>query len=199
MCLLFETIHIMDGVPQHPAWHEARMSRASLELWGNEQVVNLDRILDIPTAWLSGSVRCNIRYDTEIREITFRHCEKRMIRSLKLVRCDAIDYHLKFSDRSELESLMGLRGACDDILIVKNGFLTDTSVSNIIFSDGDRWVTPANPLLKGTCRDRLVARGKLYEQDLRPEDLVRFAGFKLINALRDPEEQMVIPVSQIIS
>ena len=51
----------------------------------------------------------------------------RAISSLRLVTCDDIDYAYKSADRSRL----GLRGNADEIIIVRNGLLTDTSYSNI--------------------------------------------------------------------
>ena len=198
MSLLFETIRMEDGVPGQIAWHEQRMNHARREVWGIEQPVLLKEVLSVPDAFLSGLVRCNIYYGPDIQNITFKPIEKRSIRSLKLVVCDDLDYHLKFTGRQMLETLLALREKCDEIIIVKNGLLTDTSMSNIIFYNGADWVTPAIPLLKGTCRERLIHEGKLVKSDIRPEDLQKFTGCKLINALRLPEEEIMIPVSQII-
>jgi len=197
MSLLFETIRICDGVLQHAGWHERRMNRSRLGIWPGADKLNIGEGFVVPPGFRQGEARCQIRYDREIREITFSRHEKRTILSLKLVPDDTIDYHLKFSDRRQLETLLSLRGACDDIIIVKNGLLTDTSFSNIILFDGVRWITPATPLLPGTCRERLLSEGKITEGDILPGDLENFMGVKLINALREPSEEMMIPMSQI--
>ena len=197
MCQLFETIKVVNGVPQHLTLHEERMNRARREIWPTEKPVAIEPLLVIPHEFLEGQVRCNIRYGPGIKNIIFRKYENRIIRTLKLVKCDTIDYHLKFTDRFLFESLMTLRGECDEIIIVKKGLLTDTSMSNIIFYDGYNWVTPAKPLLKGTCRERLIAEERIIEQDIRPADIIKFEGCKIINALRDPYEEMMIPVSRI--
>jgi 4-amino-4-deoxychorismate lyase len=112
---------------------------------------------------------------------------------------DAIDYHVKFFDRSRLESLYALRGDCDDIIIVKNGLVTDTSMSNLIFLDGARWITPAEPLLAGTCRERLLSEGNITAATIRPKDLDHFIGVKLINAMRDPDEEEMIPIGNVVT
>ncbi|MEI6683296.1 MAG: aminotransferase class IV [Bacteroidota bacterium] len=197
MSLLFETIRFCDGVPQHAGWHERRMNRSRLETRPGADMLHIGEVFKVPPEFGHGEARCNIVYDSEIREITFSRYEKRSIRSLKLVPCDTIDYHLKFSDRRRLETLLSLRGNCDDIIIVKNGLLTDTSFSNILLFDGVRWITPATPLLPGTCRERLLSEGKITEGEITPEELERFSGVKLINALREPSEEMMIPISQI--
>ena len=37
----------------------------------------------------------------------------------------------------------------DEILITRNGLLTDTSIANIALFNGKEWHTPKHPLLKG--------------------------------------------------
>ena len=197
MCLLFETIRVEKGLPLHLAWHERRMNRSVCEIWGETILFALRPVIYVPEELLTGVVRCNIMYGPDIRSITFKKYEKRIIRSLKLIHCDSVNYHVKYTNRELLESLFMLRGESDEIIVVKNGLITDSSISNLIFFDGKNWYTPAKPLLKGTCRDRLVAEGRLIERDIPPGDLDRFTGCKLINAMRDPDEEELIPMYEI--
>ena len=67
----------------------------------------------------------------------------------------------------------------------------------LFFFDGNDWLTPDLPLLKGTCRARLLEQGVIREAELGVEDLNRFKGLKLINALRDMSQPM-IPINNII-
>ena len=66
-----------------------------------------------------------------------------------------MNYDLKYFDRKIFDDLKKNIKA-DDILIIKNGFITDTSIANILFFDGKKWITPKKPLLKGTVRERLL-------------------------------------------
>ena len=81
-----------------------------------------------------------------------------------MIENNKICYSLKLTDRSQINRLLKQKGNYDDILIVKNGFITDTSISNIIFYNGSKWITPAAPLLKGTCRDKLLKEGLAYTE-----------------------------------
>ncbi|MCX6269085.1 MAG: aminotransferase class IV [Bacteroidetes bacterium] len=173
------------------------MNLARQEIWKSSVPLIPGPEIKVPSEFSAGVVRCNIYYDREINHVSFKMYDKHIIRSLKMVNCGDIDYHLKYADRSLLESLFRLRETSDEIMIVKDGLLTDTSMSNLIFFDGQNWHTPAQPLLKGTCRNRLVAEGRIFERDIRVEDLGNFAGCKLINAMRDPDEEVMIPVSEI--
>ena len=83
------------------------------------------------------------------------------------------------------------RGLCDDIIIVKNGNLTDSSYSNLAFNDGSKWITPSTPLLTGTRRGQLIESGELYEEELKVSDLKYFHSCSLINALNGIGEIVV--------
>ncbi len=197
MCLLLETIKIREGAAEHLSWHESRMNRAREELFGITEPAGILHILQVPAAFRNGTVRCNIRYGKEINDISFSHYEKRSIHSLKMVSGDHMDYHFKYADRTSLQELFEQRGNCDEIIIVKNGLVTDTSMSNLIFFDGTNWVTPALPLLEGTCRERLITEGRIVPQNITPDNLPQFRGCKLINAMREPDGEESIPMDRI--
>jgi len=52
-------------------------------------------------------------------------------------------------------------------------------------------------LLKGTCRARLLDQGSIKEAAMEVEDLKKFKGLKLINALRDLDQPM-IPINRLM-
>jgi len=197
MCRLFETIRICDGVPQHLEWHEKRMERSGKILWGEDWKISLKERICIPGELQKGIIRCNVYYDRGLPEFRYTPWSRSEIRSLKLVYDDVIEYSLKYQDRTRLEGLLAQKGTCDEILIVKNGFITDTSISNVIFYDGDHWYTPDTPLLAGTARERLLSENKISLTTIRPRDLGSFQGVKLINAMRLPEEEGIIPVTAL--
>jgi 4-amino-4-deoxychorismate lyase len=127
--------------------------------------------------------KCKVSYSSSINEIEIIPYQKRIIKSLRLVKDNTISYDHKYSDRSHLLELLAKRGDCDDILIVKNGYITDTSFSNIVFFDGDKWVTPARPLLRGTMRESLLKTNYIEETDILVNDLKKFTIARLVNAM----------------
>lgn len=118
------------------------------------------------------------------------------IRSLRLVTHDTIDYSHKSTDRSELNELYQQRGDAEDILIVKNGLITDTWYANVALLKRGQWYTPASPLLKGTKRAQLIHDGKLVEADITPDKLNDYSQISIINAMIDLGD-LVIPISAI--
>ena len=153
MSLFIETLKILDGKPVNLTWHNKRLAKAIRENYGIEKPIDLGDFIRIPDEFQSGIVKCRIIYSRTITEITFSHHIPRIVTTLKMVVDDQIDYAFKYADRQRLETLLGQQpDKNSDILIIKNGFVTDTSYSNIVFHDGSRWVTPDTPLLAGTQR-----------------------------------------------
>ena len=75
------------------------------------------------------------------------------------------------------------RGKADEIIIVRAGKLTDTSIANIALLIDGAWLTPASPLLPGTTRERLLEEKLLVQADITPADLGRCQGFAVCNAM----------------
>jgi 4-amino-4-deoxychorismate lyase len=181
---LLETICIKDGIFQHPAWHQKRYKDAYQRFFGISPNTELLHNIVLPAACKNGIFKLRISYNQQAKKVEYEPYTLKRIRTLKIVEDNTIDYSLKFANRDRLKQLYQLRGRCDDILIVKNGQITDSSYTNIVFFDGEQWVTPATPLLRGTARERLLSSGAIVERPVRVEDLPQFKSFKLINAFR---------------
>lgn len=192
-----ETIRIEKGRIWNLPCHQRRLDRTMAHFWPQAPVVSLGEVLrDAPLT--DGETKARVVYDGEgVKDISFAEYHPLDIHSLRLVACDDIDYSFKSVDRSRLQQLKGLRGDCDEVIIVKDGLLTDTSYSNIALFDGERWYTPKHPLLPGTMRQHLLDEGQLIEADLRPDDLHRFEEISLINAMM-PLGFLVVNRSMIV-
>ena len=154
----------------------------------------------IPCQFRNGTVKCRITYTRTILNIEFDHYTPRRVRSLRMVNADDIDYHLKYADRNRLQDLCSRKGDADEVLIVKNGLVTDTSYSNIICLSAAGWLTPAKPLLEGVMRRHLLETGMIEEADITPDMLRPGNGISeviLINAMLPPGSVAPIPVRQI--
>jgi 4-amino-4-deoxychorismate lyase len=163
-------------------YHAERMNRTRREVFACPQMLDLAEALRIPDHLDDDVYKCRITYNADIQRIEFEPYTIRPVRSLQLIIDDTLDYHYKWHDRSRLHAHVAATDA-DDVLIVRNGYLTDTSYANIAFLDVDRWLTPAAPLLAGTRRQFLLDAGLLQPAPLRPEDLPRFQYARLLNAM----------------
>ena len=197
MCLLLETIKCENGNLHHLPWHNARFNAARKACFGKGDILNLAEIIDIPGHAQNGLFRCRITYSSKIEKVEFIPHHYRKIDRLKLVENNSIDYRFKYADRAQLLQLFAQRGACDDILIVKNGSITDSFTANPVFFDGERWWTPDMPLLQGTQRARLLHEGKILTCSITPDDLSKYKKVSLINAMQDLDNFPSIPIQNI--
>jgi len=176
-----ESIKVLDGVVYHLAYHQARLER-SLESIGVSTFHHLASLISPPQ---NGLYRCRVIYNAKSIAIEYLPYKKREIYHLKIVSSHNIAYPFKYEIRSSLERLFTQRGEADDILIVKNGYVTDTSIANIAFYNGEIWLTPKRPLLYGVTRERLLNEAKIVEEDIRVEDIKKFKKIALMNAMID--------------
>lgn len=155
--------------------------------------------LMLPDCFLRGG-RSKGRFiysEAGIRDLSFTPYVIPVIRSLKIVDDSQIEYARKYADRSALERLYAQRGNCDDILIVKDGFLTDSYFCNLLLERNGSLYTSETPLLEGTRRARLIDEGRVKVIPLRVEDLPSFEKVHLINAMIDPGE-VVLSVDALV-
>lgn len=185
MSRLVETIKIVDGMPCNVEYHLARLTESRKKLLGTSAPLDIESALlkqNIPT---KGIYKCRILYWHHIEEIQIVPYILPKIHSLRLIDADEVEYSHKWEDRTVLKTLCDQKGNCDEILIVKNGFITDTSFSNIALYDGYRWITPSTYLLRGTKREKLIYEGILTEKLVRVEDIYAYKKASLINAMID--------------
>ena len=171
----FETIRCDDFEVFNLEYHQKRMANSvGLNF-------NLGEYIYPPSSKL---LKCKVIYNEEsILNISFTEYHKREISSFKLLTSDSISYSKKSCNREELDKLFLQKEDCDEILIVKNGFITDTSIANIAIFLDNVWITPKTPLLKGTTRDRLLSTGELIQKDITVEMLLKAKKVALLNAM----------------
>jgi len=177
--MFIETIKILDGKVYNIEWHNRRFNQTRLDIFGLDKSINLIEYINPPPI---GLFRCRIVYNIDIISIEYIPYSPKVINSFKIVQSN-IDYKYKYSNRDELNSLKESANGYDDIIIEKNGLLTDTTIANIAFFDENEWITPKTPLLKGTIRAKLVNRGFLIPKDINSDKLKHFSNFALMNAM----------------
>lgn len=198
-----ETIRVTDGIFHLLPLHIERMEATCREAYLTDAPkLNLSNN-NIPEKFRKGNLKCRVRYSRIIEAVEFEPYTPRSVKSLKMVSDDNIDYHLKYSDRTRLNEIRSHRGDADEVIIVRDGLVTDTSYSNLLFRAGNRFLTPAHPLLNGVMRRWLLRQGFAIECDITPEMLrpnndAGISEVMLINAMLPPGSISPIPIDHII-
>ncbi|HBZ26679.1 MAG TPA: chorismate-binding protein [Rikenellaceae bacterium] len=190
-----ETIKVVDGVAQNLDLHLKRSSQTMLHNFGIIKALPLAELLyfnvNLP---LNGVYKLRVIYSKDIIDYSLEPYIPKNIKTLRMIDGGDIDYRFKYENRDTINTLFEKRGDCDDILIVKEGLITDSSYCNVVFGEGRSYFTPADPLLKGTKRESLLISGAIRERVIRESEIGRYRTVFIVNAMLD-----MTPVSITLS
>lgn len=199
--LLLETLCVSEGHIRHWHLHQNRMQQSRLHCF---QLTNLLPVIEYVHQLLEkvpnpcGAFRCRLIYGDQIQRIELLPYQKPNIQTIQLMTADSMEYALKWTDRHYWDDLLFQKlPQADEILIVKNGRITDTSRHNILCQKDGIWYTPDCPLLAGTMRQHLLDQGKIILKAISPGELWEYEQIHLINALTEPGA-LTVPINQII-
>ena len=183
MSRFIEAIKLMDGEFYRLKYHQQRMGMAFKLFYPEIPVIDLEAYLQNITIPEKGIYKCRIVYDFEIRQVEFIPYQFRTIQTLKPIEIDIESTVYKSGDRTAMNQAFAQRGEYDDVLLVRNGLLTDTSYSNIALFNGQEWMTPRVPLIYGTQRAYLIENKMIIEEDIPVETLQNYQKIRLFNAM----------------
>ena len=176
-----ETIKALDGNVYNLSYHQERLESV-LNSLKTSMHYDLSLLVSPPK---KGLYRCRVVYNSQELNISYIEYTKRDVKSFKLIYDDSIVYDKKYENRDVLDEHFNNREAKDEIIIVKNGLITDTSIANIALYDGERWLTPKSPLLKGTTRRRYLDKGEIFEANIGVDTIKSYKKLALMNAMID--------------
>ncbi|HIP52359.1 MAG TPA: hypothetical protein EYG94_09760 [Campylobacterales bacterium] len=174
--MLFETIKVEEGKVFNLKWHNLRLNKSRKELFSSLSTIDLKDFISPPP---TGLYRCKIIYNDEIQSVKYFPYQAKTFQTLKIVKSQ-ISYKYKDTNRLDFQELLG---EYNEIIIEKDDLLTDTSIANIAFFDGEKWLTPHTPLLEGTTRARLIEEGFLKLENIKKENIKNYSHFALMNAM----------------
>ena len=173
----FETIRCEDEEVLNLEYHQKRISRTI------GKNINLGEYIYPPSEKL---LKCKVIYDkNEVLDISYSPYKPRVIKSFKILVDDNIKYLYKAVNREDIDNLYKQKENCDEIIIIKDGFVTDTSIANIAIYKDEVWLTPKKPLLSGTTRARLLENNSIKETNITLDELLNCEKIALMNAMID--------------
>lgn len=191
-----EAIAWRDGKAERLIYHQKRVEEAFRVLFPDKQPFMLKELLQSVDGPGTGLYKLRLEYGVEPGIMEFQEYRMRNVSSLQLVGIDHEPMEYKATERDYIDRAFSKRGLCDDVLMVRDGLLTDSSYANIALFDGKKWLSPRIPLLYGTRRAYLVDHGQIEPADIKADDLVQFQRIRLFNAMVGFGE-LELPVSAI--
>lgn len=190
-----EAIKLKDGILHHPVYHQARVNRTVSRFHGKNIDLSVLHTL-IPPHAAKGLFKCRVTYSDTIENVEFIPYVFRTIQTAGIVIDHDIDYAYKYADRSRLNELLAHSGY-DDIIIVKNGLVTDASASNLVFESSGSLYTPESCLLPGTKRQYLLDRGIIKEKRITFNDISHYDRVLFVNAMIDIEDTIGVDIRRL--
>ncbi len=197
MTHFIDTIKLADGNYKLLSYHNRRINNTIRHFFGDGLGLDIKALMPVADKYKTGIYKCRLVYSKYIENIKIIPYVKRVITRLKVVdsdnaylppECKPLHYEFKYKDRICIKFFLKGLSDATDILITRNGFITDTSFSNIILLDGKKWVTPNTYLMNGVKRRYLLDRGDIEEKKILIGDLQHFQKISLINAMLNPED-----------
>jgi len=194
MYQFIESICCLEGEAKLLRQHQARVDSTFANFFPQNSPLDLNStVQNIPS---KGKYKCRLLYDAVSFSVEYQPYKTSDISSLQVVHDNHIDYKFKSTNRSPLDSLYEQRSEADDIIIIRNGLVTDSYYANLAFFDGTEWWTPESPLLEGIKRAFLLDKNRIKTKNIYEKDLSSFIKVSLINAMLDLGE-VEIPVDRI--
>jgi len=182
---LFETIKIEDGDIINLEYHQQRVDFAFKNLYRSIDSIKLHDILDKRPK--NGLYRAKVVYGKNgLIDCSFYIYNRKVIKTIGLIEVPELIYNYKYSNREMFKKLKDKFYEFDELLVTKNGFLTDTTIANIaLLNEGNYWHTPKNALLNGTVRQRYIDLNRLIEKMIHFHDLKNYSKIATLNAMVD--------------
>lgn len=168
-----------------------------MDLWGVNKKIALTELISAPETLQDGLLKCRITFKENIENVEWEPYQLRSVKTLKIVSDDRVSYRYKYKDRTRLQQLFDQRGLYDDVLIIREGFLTDTSYCNLALFDGTAWYTPDTNLLPGTQRAFLLDQKVIKEKRIGLNDLAGYRKIRLFNAMIKWDNALDVEMDQI--
>lgn len=186
-----ETIKVQNGNAPLLSYHQKRLNHTFGHFFPFEKKLDLSDIFSknediLATQNAENQVfKCRFLYNEKSYFIELLPYAIKPIESFRLVHVsDDFSYDFKFAKRDLLNNLIVDN---QEVIIVKNGYLTDTTYANIALKQGEKWYTPSEPLLEGTKRAFLIDHKLIFPKSLHINDLHNFSHIKIFNAMMESE------------
>jgi 4-amino-4-deoxychorismate lyase len=199
MSRFIETLRVENGRISLLSYHKGRVERTQSH-FGFQAGIDWEKWEENALMWPKnqGIAKLRIVYGVEGYKGEFLPYAPLQIEKLHLVEASSWEYSYKYEDRTFLENTKKGFADNEEVLLCKAGLIAESSFANIVFWNGEKWITPLDVFLEGTRRQFLLDQGKVEARRIQANELRTFSHWQLINALRDLDEFPSQPIAGIL-
>ncbi len=186
---LFETIAIRNLKIQNLKYHQRRVEHTFRDYFHKTTKVDLEQVINdyLQNFSLKKESLYRLKFTYNSRGVVgMKHSlyNKKVINNFLLLEIPDLEYPFKYSNR-ECFDMLQKNFKADEFIIVKNGYITDTTIANIALYHQKLkiWHTPKNTLLNGTTRERLLEDKRIFTANIHYCDLENYSKIALLNAM----------------
>ena len=198
MSQFIESIKVEDQKIYLAELHQKRMNDTFLH-FGKECKIDIRDLFSSLQHDEDGLFKFRIEYDLEnnfkTQMIPYAISK---VNDFELVTDNQIEYHFKYLDRTCFLRHKE-KSHANEIIIIKNNTVTDSSYANLLFLKNKIWYTPKSYLLNGVMRQHLLQSKSVKETEITLDNIKEFTHFQIINALNDFDDVFIYPIEKIIN
>ena len=195
MFQFIESICLLDGELRNLDYHQKRFEDTRITHFPNAPFISLEEAIEIPSDKLDGKYKVRVEYAQEIISIEILPYQQKEVNKIAIYEVEReLTYSYKYADRWFFDLYLKETG-CDDLVLVRANYITDTTYTNLIFFNGEEWHTPTTSLLQGTMQRSLMDQGMIKEKNIKLSDLEKYQAFKRINAMMNFDEAPILDIS----
>ncbi len=196
MSRFLESIAVKNGKAPLIDFHQKRYENCMQCFYPQAKIFHLSLFLDkAPQDNILYKLR--VLYDENSISTTYIPYKKREINEIIAIDGKNISYPWKYANRQMFDELRKGLNDKQEILIFKNGLLTDSSYSNVVLQKGNAFFTPETPLLKGVQREFLLSKNLIKPKSIHRNEVLNYDRIIFINAMMDLEAGINLPIEKV--
>ncbi len=172
MTRLIESIRIYNGCAELLARHQQRVKSAYLHIFNSTSPLALNKIIALSPPPGSGLYKLRVEYEENSFEMEYIPYSTPEFRGYRLVNIPSdFDYRFKYADRALFDLITRETEPGMLPILVRDGMITDSTFTNLVFRKGDTLFTPITPLLKGVQISKLIDDGSVKPSIIAQADI----------------------------
>ncbi len=196
MSQFIDAIKILDGKAKRLAYHQQRAIAALKAFYPDVRCFNIEDFIQNYNLPRNGLFKLRIEYTDKITTHSLIPYEKKDIKSLKTVYINTPSHTFKLANRDVFNQALSHKENCDDVLLIRDGLITDTSYANIALYTNGTWFTPLNPIIFGVNRQSLIDKNLIVPKDISIDTIYNYEKIAIFNAMIEFED-CVLSTKQI--